>query len=284
MKRTYSKVAAVHRTLKMTPHGIDPQRGDDVKVLQRAINERRGLTGDAPVKLDGWAGRDTIAKGRRLYVALGGSLYAKNLPVGMQVIIRKPELRNPVQLARAKRYRKEHPVQLPVTIAGNKVTGGTARQREVAAAEESRQGCATGGHRWFYSQAGGWTAAYGITGPPRGKRSDCSQWDISISKSAGSADPSGANFTGGNTDTLASHCVEIARHALEPGDRIIYFRNGRSHHVERYHGDGERSYAELARMKSPVLNRTIGHGTAPVDYGDIDMQSGARFFRSPGLS
>lgn len=267
----------------MTPHGIDPQRGDDIKVLQRAINARRELTGDAAVKVDGKAGRDTIAKGRRLYVALGGTLYAKNLPKTMQLIVRKPELRNPVQLARAKKYRKEHPPEANVKVEGNAVTGGAStRVRVVAAAMAAAHGCATGKHYWFYSQAGGWNSSYAITGPPRGKRSDCSLWVISAHKSGGAQDPAGAAFTGGNTDTLAAHMLEISRSDLRPGDLVIYFRYGRSHHVEMWvgNGDGTTAYRQLA--KSPMRDKTIGHGTAPVDAGDIDMQSGARFFRSMG--
>jgi cell wall-associated NlpC family hydrolase len=285
MKRKYSSVAVVHRTLKMTPHGENPQRGDDVKVLQRAINDRRDLTGDAAVKVDGNAGRDTVAKGRRLYVALGGSLYASGLTAGMQLIIRKPERRNKIQLDRAKKYRKEHPPEVHVKIEGNRVTGGSStRERVVAAAMAAAHGYATGKYHWFYSQPGAWNYQYGITGPRPGMRSDCSLAVDSWYWSGGAQDPAGQVFRGGNTDTLAAHMEEITRSQLRPGDLIIYFRWGRSHHVEMWvgTGDGVTTYAELAKAGSPYRDCTIGHGTPPVDKGDIDMLSGARFFRSMG--
>lgn len=275
----------VHRALKMTPHGINPQRGDDVKVLQRAINDRRDLTGDAALKVDGWCGRDTVAKGRRLYVALGGELYGSGLRVGMQRTLRNPERRTETQLARAKKYRKEHPPEANVAIEGNTVTGGpSTRVRVVAAAVAAAHGCATGKHHWFYSLTGAWSSTYGITGPPSGGRSDCSLEVISLYRSGGAQDPAGQNFTGGNTDTLAAHMVEIPRSALRPGDLVIYYRYGRTHHVEMWigNGDGVTTYAELARAGSPMRDRTVGHGTPPVDFGDIDVQSGARFFSGMG--
>lgn len=148
-------------------------------------------------------------------------------------------------------------------INGNKVTGGSARDRLKAAALEAAAMDANGTYR-FYSQAGAWTVQYGITGEPKGYRSDCSQWVTSIYWSCGLPDPNGLNYTGGYTGTLASNGREISRDELRPGDLILY---GASpfFHTEMYVGPGD---------------KTIGHGSAPVDAGTIDMVSGPKQYRT----
>lgn len=170
------------------------------------------------------------------------------------------------QVAYAVRVLKRHSTT-GVKIVGNRVTGGTPRQRLKAAAEHAAFLYASGKRPSFYSQPGAWTVNYGITGEPRGYRSDCSQWVTSIFHSCGLPDPNGTGYTGGFTGTLKGHGREISRSQLRPGDLVVYGA-GNGHHVEMYVGPGDRS---------------IGHGTSAVDPGSIYMQSQPHFIRPPGL-
>lgn len=148
-------------------------------------------------------------------------------------------------------------------VSPNQVRGGTPRQRLVAAARRAAANSAAGRRHSFYSQGGYWTVKHGITGEPSGARSDCSQWVTSIYWTAGLADPNGAGYSGGFTGTLLSHGRAINRRDVKPGDLVIY-GYGNGHHVEMivdYHGN------------------TIGHGSAPVDAGYIDMMGGYKRYR-----
>lgn len=152
----------------------------------------------------------------------------------------------------------------PLAMRGNRVTGGTPRERLKAAALRAAELDAQGRRHSFYSQSGAWTVKYGITGEPWGYRSDCSQFVTSIYFACGLADPNGNNYNGGFTGTLVSHGRAISRSELQPGDLIIY-GDGNGHHVEMYVGPGE---------------KTIGHGSRPVDAGVIDLLSGPKHYRS----
>lgn len=148
-----------------------------------------------------------------------------------------------------------------VTVTGNTATGGTKRQRIVACARMAAKLYATGRRPSFYSQPGQWTVKYGITGEPRGYRSDCSQFVTSMYHAAGVEDPNGTDYTGGFTGTLAAHGKYIQRHQLQPGDLVLY-GPAPHHHVEMYVGPGD---------------DTIGHGSPPVDKGTITMMPEVHF-------
>lgn len=152
----------------------------------------------------------------------------------------------------------------PLRVRGNTVTGGKPRERLVAAAKEAARRSANGTRHSFYSQAGAWTVGYGITGEPHGYRSDCSQWVTSIYHSCGLPDPNHLNYSGGYTGTLGAHGKAITRSQLKPGDVVLY-GHWPHHHVEMYVGLGD---------------RTIGHGSAPVDAGTVDLLSGEKHYRS----
>jgi peptidoglycan hydrolase-like protein with peptidoglycan-binding domain len=139
-------------------------------------------------------------------------------------------------------------------VVGNTVIGGTPRQRLVDAAYSALSNYQHNPARWFYSQPGGWTVAFGITGPPWGYRSDCSQWVTALYKSAGLPDPNGQDYGGGYTGTLANHGRQISRSQLRPGDLVIWDPWGPSGHVEIYTGPGD---------------LTIGHGSAPIKQHNI---------------
>lgn len=149
-----------------------------------------------------------------------------------------------------------------VKVVGNKATGGTRRHRLKTVALLSAARCASGGRNNFYSQAGAWDIDHCITGERYGERSDCSSWVTSVYKSAGLADPNGERYTGGYTGTLVANGKQVS--TPRPGDLVIY-GPGTGHHVEMYVGPGD---------------KTIGHGSAPVDPGVIDLfgDSDFRFF------
>lgn len=150
-----------------------------------------------------------------------------------------------------------------VTIIGDDARGGTKPQRLKAVALASAAACASGRRPNFYSQVGEFDAKHCITGPRYGHRDDCSSWFASVYYSAGLNDPSAQNFTAGWTGTLVEHGKQVAN--PEPGDAVIY-GSGSGHHVEMYVGPG---------------NKTIGHGSSPVDAGVIDLfgDGDYRFFR-----
>ena len=117
----------------------------------------------------------------------------------------------------------------------------------------------------FYSQGGRWTVMYEPEGPPYGFRSDCSSFVTACAHKAGIPDPNGEGYRYGFTGTLVSHCKSIGWGSLRPGDLIIY-GPGDGHHVEIHVGPGQ---------------RTVGHGSPPVDFGSDHMISYARPFRIP---
>lgn len=143
-----------------------------------------------------------------------------------------------------------------VTINGNQVSGGTPLQRLKACALASAAGCSSGKRPNFYSQSGAWDVDRCITGEHYGERSDCSSWVTSVYKSCGLPDPNGASFSGGYTGTLITHGHIVSVSTIQPGDLVIYGPTSATHHVEMYVGPGV---------------KTIGHGSAPVDPGVIDL-------------
>jgi len=151
-------------------------------------------------------------------------------------------------------------------VEGNKVKGGTPAERFILASRTAAANCASGRRRNFYSQAGGRDIRHEITpGPSYGERSDCSQFVTGMCWSAGLRDPNGTRYTGGYTGTLGQQHNGwrfvsekemrakgwgLVLYQRWPGDRIF-------HHVEGYVGEGS--------------DVTIGHGSAPVDEGKINL-------------
>lgn len=150
-----------------------------------------------------------------------------------------------------------------VTIKGNHAEGGSKTERLKAVALASAAACASGHRPNFYSQVGGWDVNHCITGEHDGERSDCSSWFTSVYRSCDLADPNGSRYTGGYTGTLVTGGKQVR--SPQPGDAVIY-GPGTGHHVEMYIGPGD---------------KTIGHGSAPVDPGVIDLfgDGDYRFFR-----
>lgn len=147
-----------------------------------------------------------------------------------------------------------------VTIKGDKATGGSVHERMKAVGLASAAACASGVRANFYDQDGDYDVSHCITGPATDHRDDCSSWKTSVHKSCGLKDPNGLRYTAGYTETLRNYAVAhglvVTRAELKPGGSVIYGEPGATHHVEMFVGPGE---------------KTIGHGSAPVDAGIVDL-------------
>lgn len=147
-----------------------------------------------------------------------------------------------------------------VRVNRNRVTGGTPKSRFRVAALLSAKRCSNGKRRNFYSQPGAWSVDRCFTGEPYGYRSDCSQWLTSVCWTAGLPDPNGTDWYSGWTGTqVGEHngwrrATETEMRQLGWG--YVVYGSGSGYHVEAYVGPG---------------NRTIGHGSAPIDAGVIDL-------------
>lgn len=154
-------------------------------------------------------------------------------------------------------YLKSHGVQ----ITGNHAAGGTPKERWIAVCLASVANCSSGDRRNFYSMPGNWDVSHVIKpGEAPGERSDCSSTVTGWAKAAGLPDPNGANWTGGFTGTLLgghNGWKEVSRERMvKHGWGYIVYGSGVGHHTEAYIGPGD---------------RTAGHGSAPVDFGVIDL-------------
>lgn len=276
-----------HRVLTVPPHFVNPQKGKDVTALQKAVNHRiknEGLPVH-PLKVDGQCGRATVATTRRVAHFLGIGVKGPGVTVYLQNLTRDPTKRTPTQVKRGARYRAAHK-DTTCHVHGNKVTGGSsAQERAVAAAMEAAHEYYAGRSHRFYSQSGTTQFALGITGEPAGYRSDCSQWFCSMYFSAGGKDPCAGDFNPAHlhyTGTIPHGGKYVRREQLKPGGAVLYGPPPH-HHVEMWagNGDGKTTYAQLARAGSPLRDRTVGHGSPPVDYGDIDMIGGPVYFVNP---
>jgi hypothetical protein len=154
-------------------------------------------------------------------------------------------------------------------VKGNSVVGGTPKQRLQIAALASMHACASGDRHNFYSQTGLWDVDHCITGPAFGHRDDCSSWFTSVYKSCGLPDPNKQRYGSGFTGSLVAAGQQVSREYARnnPGCAVIY-GSGPGHHVEFSLGDG--------------TERTVGHGSSPVDMGVFDLFGSSeppRFFK-----
>ena len=95
------KADATRRRLNLTSPLM---RGEDVEILQRAINKRLAARGTKHrIEADGECGPDTIDAARHVAFALGvgEKLLSESITPSTQRVIISPGLRNPVQLVRA---------------------------------------------------------------------------------------------------------------------------------------------------------------------------------------
>jgi hypothetical protein len=157
-------------------------------------------------------------------------------------------------------WKREHGVE----IDGNKVTGGTARQRLRAALLQSAYNCAHGLQNNYYSMSGALPdLEHTIKGMPYGHRFDCSSYGTGIHKLCGLPDPNGGEYRPGATmytGTMYGHCETIPESEAQPGDFILY---------PRWRGDTICHHVEV--VSDPARKRTVGHGSAPIDEGVYDL-------------
>jgi peptidoglycan hydrolase-like protein with peptidoglycan-binding domain len=166
-------------------------------------------------------------------------------------------------------------------VSGNRVTGGTPRERVVLAAITAAQLDAQGKRHSFYSQAGAWDIRHAITGEAPGRRSDCSSVAAGFYYSAGLPDPNGENYEGGYTGTIAAHCRQISRAQLRPADFVLFGEAPPYHHVEVFIGLGEglpQYLRDLIRRLGFGPDTTIGHGSPPVDTGSVYLLADPHFY------
>lgn len=185
-----------------------------------------------------------IANGRYLVTRVHQSIYDYACEITLRAATPKlpePEAQDVGATARA-------------TQAKAGVDGGSLRDRIVAVAKASAANYKQNPGQWFYAQGGAWNVDDPTKPPQRGNRSDCSQWIAAVYKKAGAPAP-GPNYSGIYTGNMRvkGHGVPTAQ--AKPGDIILYGPPP-SRHVEIYVGPGQ---------------RTIGHGSAPVDEGTIGM-------------
>lgn len=157
-------------------------------------------------------------------------------------------------------WKREH----GVSIDGNKVTGGTARQRLKAALLQAAYNCAHGAQNNYYSMSGTlpdhW---HTLKGMPYGHRFDCSSFATGIHRVCGVDDPNGGEYVTGQTEytgTLYGHCETIDERSAKPGDLVLY---------PRWRGDTICHHVEV--VLDVARKTTVGHGSAPVDLGTFDL-------------
>lgn len=152
-------------------------------------------------------------------------------------------------------------------VDGNKVTGGTDKDKWIGACLLSAKRCGTGARANFYSQAGSWSVDRVFTGESYGQRSDCSQWVTSVAHACEFDDPNGGNYTaGGYTGTLIGghgKWRETDRDTFtKRGWGYVVYGTGTGHHTEAYVGG----------------TKTIGHGDSQINEGYLDMMPDRRYF------
>lgn len=152
-----------------------------------------------------------------------------------------------------------------VNFTEQKVTGGTVAERWVVAGVTAWQRCAHNERRNAYSQLGRpdiWHI-FG-PGPAPGRRDDCSSYVTSQALACGFDDPNGNDFNGeGFTGTLVGahgRWKEVSLAEMKKaGMGYIVYGSGSGHHTEAY------------CPSKTDRERTIGHGSAPVDPGTIHL-------------
>lgn len=172
-------------------------------------------------------------------------------------------------------WKRTHGVQ----IDGNKVTGGTARQRLRAALRQAAVNCARGVQNNYYSMTGKLPdLEHTIKGMPYGHRFDCSSFATGIHKLCGLPDPNGGDYVPGATmytGTLYAHCETIPESEAQAGDFVLY---------PRWRGDSICHHVEV--VVDGDQRRTVGHGSAPVDEGVFDLFGDGLYVikRNPALN
>jgi hypothetical protein len=162
------------------------------------------------------------------------------------------------------KWRAEHGAH----VDGNKVKGGTPKQRFLLECLTSVANASKGLRTAFYSMEGAWDILHELVGGPRhGHRSDCSSTVTGWVKGAGLPDINGTDFTSGWTETFLQQnngwkIVSEAEMRRRGWGVIVYLH---------YRGDTTGHHTEAFTPSESSPDRTCGHGSAPVDFGVVDL-------------
>jgi hypothetical protein len=155
-------------------------------------------------------------------------------------------------------------------VDGNKVTGGSRRQRLRLALHTAARNCASGDQNNYYDMEGALPdLGHTLEGMPYGHRFDCSSFATGIDYCCGLPDPNGGDYTPGETmytGSLGEHGRRVSKAHAKTGDAVLY-GPAPHHHIEK--------------VDDPDEESTIGHGSAPIDAGKFDLFGGGTC-ASPG--
>lgn len=153
----------------------------------------------------------------------------------------------------------------PIWKTENQLEGGTPHERWRMAALTAVKHCSDGTRRNEYSMSGGgFDVQHEMKpGPASGSRSDCSMTQTGFCFTAGLDDINGEDFKAGFTGTMVragGKWKQCTRGEMEArGWGIIVYGEGDGHHTEGYCPSEDNN------------QRTVGHGSPPVDFGVIDL-------------
>lgn len=275
--------------------GTKPRKGKDIRNFQKAVNAfanahpRLKIT---KLKHDGIGNRQTIAMGRLASELNGvdpGGKVSYGISVYAQQRLINPDLRTAHEKARALKAQGARRKELdrieaakrapkisldPDRVTGGKDFGDRAAAALLAATERYKQRPGD----YFYSQGGAPDWDHPISAPTRGHRYDCSSFSAGIARACGQDWLRGGGYFTGTAAAIGTPC-SLAN--LRPGGYIVY-GSGNGHHMEMYYGDGEHTFAEALRLHGrAIAGRTVGHGSPPVDFGDVSMMAAGRYFNPP---
>lgn len=181
------------------------------------------------------------------------------------VVRRKTQLIKGIKVDKGKVEAETAALGPQVDLKTSTVTGGIFAERWRAACLTAVECCSNGRRRNAYNE---WRPAdldhpFG-PGPSPSTGDDCSSFGESICKATGADDPSGLEFkAAGATGTMiAAHgrWREVSLAELhKAGAGFIIYGSGGGRHTEMY-------------CPSPTdIERTVGHGSAPVDFGTVHL-------------
>ncbi len=157
--------------------------------------------------------------------------------------------------AEAEKWKKKH----KVVVEGNKVRGGTRRQRLKVAQKVAVANCASGKQNNYYSMYGGpRDYDHTLAGYAYGRIWDCSTYGDGVYLCCGLEAPSGPNTptAGGYTGTQGANGRIVKESEAKTGDLVLYGAYPH-HHVEI--------------VDDPDQRTTTGHGSSPIDAGIFDL-------------
>lgn len=154
-----------------------------------------------------------------------------------------------------------------VDLEHSRIVGGTFDERWRTFGLTAVTCCNNGRRRNAYSQGGSPDIWHPFgPGPAPGRRDDCSSFNTSGCLATGTPDPNGRDYNGeGFTGTQAypdpkSGWKQVSlERMMAAGQGYIIYGSGMGHHVELYCPSATDRY------------RTVGHGSAPVDFGTIHL-------------